>query len=229
MQTLTLYALNSNDGYHIATLQKQVNSALSRIRDSLMMSEFNYPVSEQICQARVRIALGELLKGKKMLYRANQNWLDKPETMPPALLGETILALYQLGEFEYAESLQSLLAEDEDRLLTTCIQVTRDDKTVQERRQRYQQLNDLGIKAYQSGELEQALGHFREALRRAPANTGAALNKIQVLLQLMQKHRKSPEFGAECKETLEVLEGIPLNPAQQDRFRKLRQEFNQIA
>lgn len=168
IQTLTLYALNSNDGYHIANLQKQVNSALSRIRDSLMMSEFNYPVFEQICQARVRIALGELLKGKKMLYRANQNWLDKPATMPPALLGETILALYQLGEFEYAESLQPLLAEDEDRLLTTCIQVTRDDKTVQERRQRYQQLNDLGIKAYQAGELEQALGHFREALRGRP-------------------------------------------------------------
>jgi tetratricopeptide (TPR) repeat protein len=105
--------------------------------------------------------------------------------------------------------------------------VTRDDKTVQERRQRYQQLNDLGIKAYQAGELEQALGHFREALRRAPANTGAALNKIQVLLQLMQKNRKSPEFGAECRETLDVLEGIPLNPAQQERFRKLRQEYHQ--
>ena len=28
--------------------------------------------------------LGELLKGKKMLYRANQNWLDQPATMPPA-------------------------------------------------------------------------------------------------------------------------------------------------
>ncbi|VXA78253.1 MULTISPECIES: tetratricopeptide repeat-containing response regulator [Aeromonas] len=229
IQTLTLYALNSNDSYHIANLQKQVNSALSRIRDSLMMAEFNYPVFEQICQARVQIALGELLKGKKMLYRANQNWLDQPATMPPSLLGETILALYQLGEFEYAESLQALLAEDEDRLLTTCIQATRDDKTVLERRQRYQQLNDLGIKAYQSGELEQALGHFREALRRAPANTGAALNKIQVLLQLMQKNRKSPEFGAECKETLEVLDGIPLNPTQQDRFRKLRQEFTQLS
>lgn len=229
IQTLTLYALNSNDSYHIVNLQKQVNSALSRIRDSLMMAEFNYPVFEQICQARVQIALGELLKGKKMLYRANQNWLDQPATMPPSLLGETILALYQLGEFEYAESLQALLAEDEDRLLTTCIQATRDDKTVLERRQRYQQLNDLGIKAYQSGELEQALGHFREALRRAPANTGAALNKIQVLLQLMQKNRKSPEFGAECKETLEVLDGIPLNPTQQDRFRKLRQEFTQLS
>jgi len=48
-----------------------------------------------------------------------------------------------------------------------------------------------------------------------------------VLLQLMQKNRKSPEFGAECKETLEVLEGIPLNPAQQERFRKLRQEYHQ--
>ena len=43
----------------------------------------------------------------------------------------------------------------------------------------------------------------------------------------MQKNRKSPEFGTECKETLEVLEGIPLNPAQQERFRKLRQEYQQ--
>jgi Flp pilus assembly protein TadD len=98
---------------------------------------------------------------------------------------------------------------------------------VQERRQRYQQLNDLGIKAYQGGEFEQALTHFREALRRAPANTGAALNKIQVLLKLIEKHRKSPEFPSECKETLAMLDGIPLNPAQQERFRKLRQEFSQ--
>ncbi|MGL4716300.1 MAG: response regulator, partial [Aeromonas sp.] len=103
IQTLTLFALNSNDSYHIANLQKQVNTALSRIRDSLMMAEFNYPVFEQICQARVQIALGELLKGKRMIYRAKQHWRDEPATMPSALLGETILALYQLGEFEYAE------------------------------------------------------------------------------------------------------------------------------
>ncbi|WP_429082768.1 response regulator [Aeromonas bivalvium] len=227
IQCLTLYALNSNDGYHIANLQKQVNSALSRIRDSLMVSEFNYPVFEQICQARVQIALGQLLKGKKMLYRANQPWLDQPASMPGTLLGETVLALYQLGEFEYAESLQEHLTEDGDRLLTICIQATRNDKTVQERRQRYQQLNELGIKAYEGGQLEQALTHFREALRRAPANTGAALNKIQVLLKLIEKHRKNPDFPSECKETLAILEGIPLNPAQQERFRKLRQEFSQ--
>ncbi len=65
IQTLTLYALNSNDSYHIANLQKQVNSALSRIRDSLMMSEFNYPVFEQICQARVQIALGGAAQGQE--------------------------------------------------------------------------------------------------------------------------------------------------------------------
>ena len=165
IQTLTLYALNSNDGYHIANLQKQVNSrpvAHPRLPDD---------VGVQLPGVRADLPgpgahrPGELLKGKKMLYRANQNWLDEPATMPPALLGETILALYQLGEFEYAESLQPLLAEDEDRLLTTCIQVTRDDKTVQERRQRYQQLNDLGIKAYQAGELEQA----PRPLSRGPA------------------------------------------------------------
>ncbi len=125
-------------------------------------------------------------------------------------------------------SLQALLAEDEDRLLTTCIQATRDDKTVLERRQRYQQLNELGIKAYQSGELEQALGHFREALRRAPANTGAALNKIQVLLQLMQKNRKSPGLAPSARRPWRCWTASP-NPAQQDRFRKLRQEFTQLS
>ena len=45
----------------------------------------------------------------------------------------------------------------------------------------------------------------------------------------MQKNRNSPEFGVECKGTLEMLDGFPLNPAQQERFRKLRQEFNQLS
>lgn len=228
IQTLTLYALNSNDSYHIANLQKQVNNALSRLRDVMVGSDFNYPAFEQLCQARVQIARGELLKGKKMLYRANQNWLDAPENMPPTLLGETILGLYQLGEFEYADSLQGLLSDNEDQLLTTCIQVTRTDKTVLERRQRYQQLNELGIKAYQAGELEQALGHFREALRRAPANTGAALNKIQVLLQLIDKSHKNKDYDDECRTTISLLDGIPLNPAQNERYRKLRDEFTQL-
>ncbi|PJG59290.1 tetratricopeptide repeat-containing response regulator [Aeromonas cavernicola] len=228
IQALTLYSLNSNDSHQIPHLQKQVNAALSRLRDSLMMSEFNYPAFEQICQARVQIALGEPLKGKRMLYRANQHWLDDQANPSPALLGETALALYQLGEFEYADSLQSLLAANPDTLLTICIQTALDDRSAQEQRQRYEELNNLGTNAYQAGELEQALTHFREALRRVPANTVAALNKIQVLLLLMPNSQKSLQLRAECKATVEELDGIPLNPTQQERFHALRQEFDKL-
>ena len=135
--------------------------------------------------------------------------------MPPASLAGPYSPSISSGEFRYAEP-ATLLAEDEDRLLTTCIQVTRDDKTVQERRQRYQQLNDLGIKAYQAGELEQALSHFRGPAR-APANTRAPPQQDPGAAATHAEEPQEPEFGTECRETWRCWRH-PLNPAQQGTF-----------
>ena len=46
-------------------------------------------------------------------------------------------------------------------------------------------------------------------------------------LKLAENLAVFPPEILSLKETLEVLEGIPLNPAQQERFRKLRQEYHQ--
>ena len=185
-----------------------------------MMSEFNYPVFEQICQARVRIALGSCSRARRCsIAPTRTGWTSLPPCPRPCSGERPYFALYQLGEFEYAESLQGpLLAEDEDRLLTTCIQVTRDDKTVQERASAIQQLNDLGIKAYQAGELEQALGHFARPCAGRPPIPAPPSTRSRCCCNSMQKNRKSPEFGAECKETLEVLEGIPPTPPSRNVF-----------
>lgn len=69
---LILYAMNSEDPYHIGNLQKQVNNALSRNRQQLMENGFDYATFEQVCQARVQVARGEMVRGKKMLYKAIQ-------------------------------------------------------------------------------------------------------------------------------------------------------------
>ena len=226
---LILHAMNSADPFHIRNLQKQVNSALYRCRQALIDSDFDYPGFEQICQARVQMARGDLLRGKRMLYKTAHNYGDKPGEMATPLLSSMVLALMQLGDFEYAGELQPLLKSQGvmDPLLQECIQSVQKDQSQRERQQKYQELNEQGIKAYTDGRYEEALGFFREALRKAPANTSAALNKAQAILQLLkeQDKKKGHELIEECKNTLELLDGVLLNTAQQERLKKLQDEL----
>ncbi len=225
---LILYAMNSEDPYHIGNLQKQVNNALSRNRQQLMENGFDYATFEQVCQARVQVARGEMVRGKKMLYKAIQPYQHEPDNMTAPLLSNMVLGLTQLGEYEYAEQLQKLMQgkDNVDSLLLTCIQSNADDEGQQERQQKYRELNEQGIQAYTAGRLDEALTCFREALRRAPANTNAAINKAQALLQLA-KGRGQPvaELLDECRTTLALLDGVQLNPAQLVRLRKLQEDM----
>ncbi|MCD8547211.1 MAG: response regulator [Aeromonadaceae bacterium] len=229
---LILYALHSEDPYHIANLQKQVNSALYRCRDALMSAEFDYAAFEQVCQARVQMARGDLVRGKKMLYKAHQNYMAAPERMPEALLSETVLGLLQLGEFEYADQLQACLSESAltDPMVSQCLSSARHDSLLTERNQKYQELNEQGILAYKNGHLDEALLFFRDALRRAPANTSAALNKIQVLIQLLGQYKKErgTELYEECRATLTALDAVILNQTQRARLDELHAEFAQL-
>ncbi|WP_409420536.1 response regulator [Pseudaeromonas sp. ZJS20] len=229
---LILYALHSEDPYHIANLQKQVNSALYRCRDALMTTEFDYAAFEQICQARVQMARGDLVRGKKMLYKAHQNYMAEPARMPEALLSETVLGLLQLGEFEYADQLQACLSESAlaDPMVSQCLNSARHDSLLAERNQKYQELNEQGILAYKNGHLDEALLFFRDALRRAPANTSAALNKIQVLIQLLGQYKKDrgAELYEECRATLAALDAVILNQTQRARLDELHNEFAQL-
>ncbi len=223
---IILHAVNSQDPYHIGNLQKQVNIALSRCRDSLINHGYDFLTFEQICQARVQMARGNLPKGKQLLYKTTRDTLDTPQLMSSEILSETILAMLQLGEFEFADQLQKYLPPEQakDPLLTQCIQSIRTDATITERRNQYQLSNEQGIKAFTHGDLENALKHFRDALRKAPANTSAALNKTQALLALCQQHRSRKDLQAELAETISIMDGVPLNPAQKARYEQLKAE-----
>lgn len=225
---LILHAMNSDDPFHIGNLQKQVNSALYRCRQALLETDFDYNSFEQICQARVQMARGDLIRGKRMLYKAGHNYGDEPSKMATPLLSSMVLALMQLGDFEYAEQLQPYLCEQGsmDPLLQQCIQSVHKDHSQQERHQKYLELNEQGIAAYTAGRYEEALGFFRDALRKAPANTSAALNKAQALLQIIKDRKKPGELIDECKTTLALLDGVLLNAAQQERLKKLQEDLH---
>jgi Response regulator containing a CheY-like receiver domain and a GGDEF domain len=223
---MILHAINSQDTFHIGNLQKQVNMALSRCRDSLINHEFDFQTFEQICQARVQMARGNLPKGKQQLYKTTQDMLDTPQLMSSEILSETILAMMQLGEFEFADQLQKFLPPEQakDPLLTQCIQSIRTDAVITERRNQYQLSNEQGIKAFTQGDLELALRHFRDAQRKAPANTSATLNKTQVLLALCQQQRTRKDLLNELTDTLNLMDGVSLNPAQKARYEQLKKE-----
>jgi DNA-binding response OmpR family regulator/Tfp pilus assembly protein PilF len=227
---MILHAINSQDIYHIGNLQKQVNTALSRCRDSLINHDFDFQTFEQICQARVQMARGNLLKGKQMLYKSTQDYLEMPNSMSSEILSETILAMLQLGEFEFADQLQKSLPsiQAKDPLLTQCIQSIRSDAVIIDRRNQYQLSNELGIQAFTENDFETALNHFRDAQRRAPANTSAALNKTQALLALCQQQQTRKELLNELAETLTIMDGVSLNPAQKARYEQLKVESNAL-
>lgn len=234
VHTLILYALHSDDPYHLSKLQRQVNNALYRCRGLLGDCEFDLRTFEQICQARVQIAHGEMNRAKRMLYKALQTCQQNIDGPAPSLASNLLLGFTQLGEYEYVVQLQDQLGAllDQDPLLKVCVQTMQTDSTLLERQQRYNELNDQGIAAYRNGHYLEAVGFFREALHKAPANTNAALNKAQCLMLLHQskakdkdKDKNSNELLDECRDTLSLLDGVQLSPAQAERLYKLQDDL----
>jgi DNA-binding response OmpR family regulator len=223
---LVLHAVNSQDTSFITNLEKRINRILYRNKEWLISQHFDYLTFEQICRARVYMARGNPAKGKQLLYKATQNYLDMPQTMSAEILSETILAMLQLGEFEFADQLQAFLPDERhnDPLLQQCIQSLRSDAIIAERHHQYQLSNELGIKAFTNGELEMALVHFKEAHRKAPANTSATLNKTQALLALYQQQPTRKELQHELNDTLNIMDGVHLNPTQKVRYEQLKAE-----
>jgi CheY-like chemotaxis protein/Flp pilus assembly protein TadD len=223
---LVLHAVNSQDAYAITNLEKRVNRILSRSKERLLNQHFDYLTFEQICHARVQMARGNHVKGKQLLYKATQNYLDTPQNMSADILSDTILAMLQLGEFEFADQLEAFLPDEKNNnpLLQQCIESIRSDVIIADRHNQYTLSNELGIKAFTNGELELALMHFKDAQRKAPANTSAILNKTQALLALCQQQPTRKELRNELNDTLNIMDGILLNPAQKTRYEQLKAE-----
>nr|WP_314877839.1 tetratricopeptide repeat protein [uncultured Pseudomonas sp.] len=81
-------------------------------------------------------------------------------------------------------------------------------------------LNRQGVRCYQAGQLDEALGMFRRALSLQPKNISIALNTAQALLRIAGES-PSPESMLECRSCLQSVAGIPTSDSRYDRYRKL--------
>ncbi|WP_108651661.1 response regulator [Dongshaea marina] len=231
--SLILFAQHSGDPYHIANLSKQVNTVLFKAKRELIRDpDFDFDHFEDICHARVQIARGDLMQGKKKLYKASESCLKELSESDPALISSTIHGLLQLGEFEYAQTLSEHLKgrDGVDSLTSATLDIVKEGDQLSKKQEQYNQLNREGIQAYQSGDYLQALECFRGALKKLPANTSAVLNKIQALIHIIKSDKKktSGEFRTECRNALGLLEGLPLGEAHQQRFEQLNDEFQEL-
>ena len=134
------------------------------------------------------------------------------------MISNIVLSLWQLGDYEYAEELfnNHVNKNKIDPLISSFINTYKTDPKIDEKRTKYQDLNQKGIKFYKKEKYEMALDFFNEALKKSPSNTNATINKAQALLKLASSvstpENKRKTYIAECKDMLFILKSMFLSP-----------------
>lgn len=226
----------SGDPYHISNTQKIIHNIISRYQGNINPERFSCPIFDDICEARVSAIKGDYLKGKRILYKTLSAF---PENEKPheSILTNLYLGFSAVGEYEVAEQIQNRLQNlhptdnrVSSQILNQCISSYVNNSERKDKMKKYHELNEQGIRAYKMGRLDDALMHFKEALRKVPSNTNALLNKIQVLLDLCEikysnekdsRHRETSMCINECSDDLKSLQGLSLTPAQVERSSEL--------
>ena len=213
-------------------LLQEVSSTLFRGRlEEAHNDEFDYNAFEGINQARVLASKGDYLKAKRTLFKSNEPYLNNPKEAQDPLLLDTYIALNSIGEFEYAQPFAKQMDKrfKQDSKVRKTIQKMAKKQESRDIKQQFEQLNRQGIRAYEAKHYQEALNFFTNALKVAPVNTGAAINKIQVSLELLNnKTLNTPDFIDECRRTFSLLDGIALAKAHQNRLPQLKQRFTEL-
>ncbi len=237
LNAIIMHALTDADPYLISQLKKQVNNAFSRMSEFIKCcDDFDLDTFEHICFARVNIASGDALKGKRMIYKIYQNYQGHLVDLGEESLAASILAMYQLGEKEFADQLKETLDEmgKHHHLIDCSIEAVKSEPFVLEKFDKCNALNTEGILQYQQNNFKEALHLFKEALRKSPGNTNAAINKAQSLVKLMEQAHKQngsvifKELKRDYDMTLDLLEGIPMTQAQIERFKKITSSYQSM-
>ncbi len=106
-----------------------------------------------------------------------------------------------------------------------------------QQKEKYQQvstqltdLNKSGIQLYQEGKYQEAITIFEQAMHLAPTNSGATLNLIQALLQVLntQQKNKSLTLYQRCRQLFKTIEPSILSEQHQQRYADLQQQYQLI-
>lgn len=205
---------------------QEVAIALQRARrDDNLIREIDFDLFEILCQARLDSLSGQQFQAKKTYAAVAEHAETQQQVLP-----DTVLLLNQIGEFEQADKLASLIdpALKQDPVLQRLLSEQQRQNQLQQ--QHFAQLNKDGIRQYKDGQHLAALALFEQALELAPMNTGCALNVIQTSLQLLKTNSYGPGGGVleRCKKAFRIVDNMPLPEHHRKRYQELLSQFSQL-
>lgn len=207
-------------------LQQETMIALNRHqKDEGLIGDLDFSRFEQLCMARIEAIEGRFQQIKKMLKPLQAYISAEDEDV-----ADLIMLLYKIGEFEQAEALLTTIpsAQLNDPVLYPMLQ--QHQAKYQQAGQQLMNLNKDGIALYQQGKYQEAILVFEQAMQLAPSNSGATLNLIQALLQVLitqQKH-KSLAIYQRCRQLFKGIEPSILPSQHQERYHDLQVQYQQI-
>lgn len=250
------FAQSSNEIMHIENMQKHLRNISTRYKKYTNQDTFNPNLFETIYQARIQMVKGENNKAKKALYKAYNSCAEELDKTSRAIVEHMRIGFNQLGEYEVSDQITHALKEHDklhpklikhvnstyevsSKLLKQCVDNYMLDPFNCEKRHKYLELNEAGIRAYKAGDFDGALACFKDALKKHPANTNALLNKIQVTIDICDRlqAKNSNDSNIKLKITnsineasgdLSGLDGLPLTPAQFERTNNLRRDIDRL-
>lgn len=234
IRSIIEYAKQEKDMDIRKKILKKVNSALYQSRfEEGRNKEFNFAGFDEICQAKVYFAMNEPLKAKRRIF----NTLKKTEESIPefdtTFLTETLFSLLEIGEFEEATPYLNELETRDIIDPTTEINITKHTgESLEARIKTFKSHNQTGIKCFEAGKLEEALDSFDKALILEPLNSGALLNRSQVLISILQhkvdRGKERDKLIKQCQNSFSLLSNTHLPENHANRLSSLLIELREV-
>lgn len=206
----------------LALQRGKYDDALTRMTD-----DFDLDIYEQVMTARVNAIDGKMLDARKHLAASQIAIDNKYDEYPIGFAPDSVKVMFDLGEFDDAQSLlntlkrKSIALDPHSREL-----LRREEKNVSDKHTNYQQYNRKGINLYQQGQYEKAKDAFAAAQTFAPVNTGVALNLLQCLIKILDKKDKpEPTLVKECRQVYKLIEDMPLSSQHQEKLDALKADL----
>ncbi|KPQ01199.1 tetratricopeptide repeat-containing response regulator [Marinobacter sp. HL-58] len=186
----------------------------------------NIKLRSRIVQSRVHAGQGKMNEAQKALESIADELGDAGLMDPEAGL-DYAKTLFRLGRENEAKALLTELASrcQDDPALLQKIENLLDEPVGFRQKLRARSLNRDGIKAFESGELDEAVMTFSRALEIVPSHAALNLNLVQVLMKKYQETPGDRDLLNRCQKHLAQLSGLPQQHRQYRRLVSLRKKL----
>ncbi len=181
-----------------------------------------------LIESRIHKGQGNAEKSQETLQKA-QEAIDIDRASANTAL-EFAKTLYCMGEESQAEQLLSKLASQygDDQSIINDIEELLDEPVSLQKKLKARHLNKQGIGAFESGDLDEAIKVFEEALVVTPKHPALNLNIVQVMLKQIKQQGGNPALKRECDLCLKNVEHIPSQHRQHKRYLHLRKKVDAL-